>query len=39
MKDSFRKIIITMDGGKRRYDADGIERIGLIEFLTDRDSI
>ena len=39
LKDSFRKIIVTMDGGKRRYDVDGIERIGLIEFLMDSESI
>ena len=39
MKDSFRKIIITMDGKCSRYDDDGIERIGLIEFLMDPDSI
>lgn len=39
MRDSFRKIIITKDGGKRRYDTDGIERIGLIEFLMDPESI
>ena len=39
MKDSFRKIIITMNGGKKRYDADGIERIGLIEFLMDSESV
>ncbi|KUE73041.1 hypothetical protein AUQ37_04055 [Candidatus Methanomethylophilus sp. 1R26] len=39
IRDSFRKIIITMDGGKGRYDEDGIERIGLIEFLTDPESV
>lgn len=39
MKDSFRKIIITMDGGKGRYDEDGIERMGLTEFLMDPNSI
>ena len=39
IKDSFRKIVITMDGGKRRYDEDGIERIGLIEFLMDPESV
>lgn len=39
MRDSFRKIIITMDGGRRRFDEDGIERMGLIEFLTDPDSV
>ncbi len=39
MKDSFRKVIITMDGGSGRYDEDGIEWIGLIEFLMDPNSI
>lgn len=39
MKDSFRKVIITMDGRGGRYDEDGIERIGLIEFLMDPSSI
>ncbi|AGI47742.1 hypothetical protein TALC_00746 [Thermoplasmatales archaeon BRNA1] len=39
MKDSFRKIIITMDGRSGRYDEDGIERIGLMEFLMGPDSI
>ncbi len=39
MKDSFRKIIITMDGRGGRYDEDGIVRIGLIEFLMDSESI
>ena len=39
LKDSFRKIIITMDGRGMRYDEDGIERIGLIEFLMDPESI
>lgn len=39
MKDSFRKVIITMDGGKGRYDEDGIERMGLTEFLMDPNSI
>lgn len=39
VRESFRKIIITMDGGKRRYDQDGIERIGLVEFLMDPDVV
>lgn len=39
VRDSFRKIIITMDGGKGRFDEDWIERIGLIEFLMDPDSV
>lgn len=39
MRDSFRKIIITMDGGRGRLDDDGIERIGLIEFLMDPGSV
>lgn len=39
LRDSFRKVIITMDGGKGRYDEDGIERIGLIEFLMDPKSV
>lgn len=39
MKDSFRKVIITMDNGKGRYDEDGIERMGLTEFLMDPNSI
>ena len=39
IRDSFRKVIITMEGGKRRYDEDGIERIGLIEFLMDPESV
>lgn len=39
MNDSFRKVIITKDGGKSRYDEDGIVRMGLIEFLMDPNSI
>lgn len=39
MKDSFRKVIITMDDRKGRYDEDGIERMGLTEFLMDPNSI
>ena len=39
IRDSFRKIIITMDGREGRYDEDGIERIGLIEFLMNPSSI
>ncbi len=39
LKDSFRKIIITMDGRGRRCDEDGIVRMGLIEFLMDPESI
>ena len=39
IKDSFRKVIITLDGKGRRYDEDGIERIGLIDFLMDPDCI
>ncbi len=39
IRDSFRKIIITMDGREGRYDEDGIETMGLIEFLMNPDSI
>ena len=39
MKDSFRKIIISMDGKDGRYDEDGVESISLIGFLMDPDSI
>lgn len=39
MSDSFRKIIITKDGGRSRYDEDGIERMGLIEFLMNPNSV
>ena len=39
VKDSFKKIIITMDGRRGRYDEDGIERIGLIDFLMDPSSL
>ena len=39
IRDSFRKVIVTMDARGRRYDEDGIERIGLIDFLMDPDSV
>ena len=39
MKDSFRKIIISMDGKDGRYDEDGVESISLIGFLMDPDCI
>ena len=39
MKDSFRKIIISMDGKDGRYDEDEVESISLIGFLMDPDSI
>ena len=35
VKDSFRKVIITMDGRHSRFDEDGVEHIGLIDFLLD----
>ncbi|MBR7006348.1 MAG: ATP-binding protein [Candidatus Methanomethylophilaceae archaeon] len=39
IRDSFRKVIVTMDARGRRYDEDGIERIGLIDFLMVPDSV
>ena len=33
--DSFPKIIVRRDIGKRWYDDDGILNIGLIDFLLD----
>ena len=29
------KVIITMDGRHSRFDEDGVEHIGLIDFLLD----
>lgn len=38
-KDSFPKMVIRRDIGKRWYDDDGILNIGLIDFLLDKDLI
>jgi predicted AAA+ superfamily ATPase len=37
--DSFPKIVVTKDGGRRWYDEQGILHIGLIDFLMDKDLI
>ena len=34
-RDSFPKIIVRKDIGKRWYDDEGVLNIGLIEFLLD----
>jgi len=38
-KDSFPKIIVRRDIGKRWYDNDGILNIGLIDFLLDESAV
>jgi hypothetical protein len=35
ISDSFPKIIVRKDIGKRWYDDDGILNIGLVDFLLD----
>jgi predicted AAA+ superfamily ATPase len=37
--DSFPKIVVTKDGGRRWYDEQGILHIGLIDFLLDKELI
>ena len=39
IKESYKKILITGDGGKAWYDENGIMHIGLIPFLTDINSL